>query len=113
MAKPLDFVGYFAGPNGKIVTKPVSTTSLKCLYRGSTNATFRTLAPVSARWQHLRMLGPVIRASVGDTIKVYYGNNCSFQNSLRPHGVFYAKANDCHVDFHNEMGMNELYRVTP
>jgi FtsP/CotA-like multicopper oxidase with cupredoxin domain len=37
------------------------------------------------------MLGPVIRAQVGDTIKVTFRNNCSFPASIHPHGVFYDK----------------------
>jgi hephaestin len=33
----------------------------------------------------------VIRAEVGDTIKVVFRNNCSFPASVHPHGVFYEK----------------------
>ena len=39
----------------------------------------------------LGMMGPVIRAVVGDTIKVVFRNNTSFPASIHPHGVFYAK----------------------
>ena len=38
----------------------------KALYRGYTDATFKKLAPVKD--QNLGLLGPVIRAEVGDTI---------------------------------------------
>jgi FtsP/CotA-like multicopper oxidase with cupredoxin domain len=39
----------------------------------------------------LGMMGPVIRAVVGDTIKVVFRNNTRFPASVHPHGVFYAK----------------------
>jgi len=39
----------------------------------------------------LGMMGPVIRAVVGDTIKVVFRNNTDFPASVHPHGVFYAK----------------------
>jgi hephaestin len=39
----------------------------------------------------LGVLGPVIRAEVGDTIKVVFKNNASFPFSIHPHGVFYQK----------------------
>jgi FtsP/CotA-like multicopper oxidase with cupredoxin domain len=37
------------------------------------------------------LLGPVIRAEVGDTIKVVLRNNASFPFSLHPHGVSYDR----------------------
>jgi manganese oxidase len=40
------------------------------------------------------LLGPVIRAQVGDTIKVTFRNNCSFPASVHPHGVFYDKKDE-------------------
>ncbi len=64
---------------------------IKALYREYTNASFTTLKPVTAAWQHLGSLGPVIRAEVGDTIKVVFKNKASFPFSMHPHGVFYAK----------------------
>jgi hephaestin len=39
----------------------------------------------------LGLLGPVIRAQVGDTIQVVFKNNTRFAASVHPHGVFYAK----------------------
>ena len=41
--------------------------------------------------KYLGLLGPVIRAEVGDTIHVIFRNNCPFPTSVHPHGVFYAK----------------------
>jgi hypothetical protein len=64
---------------------------LKCLYRGYTDATFASLQQRSADDRYLGFLGPVIRAEVGDTIKVVFRNSCPFPASVHPHGVFYAK----------------------
>jgi manganese oxidase len=63
----------------------------KCLYRGYTDSSFRHLQPRPTDQQYLGLLGPVIRAEVGDTIKVVFRNNCPFAASIHPHGVFYAK----------------------
>jgi hephaestin len=71
----------------------------KALYREYTDATFahsivrpKTCAP-SARVcdDTLGMMGPVIRAAVGDTIKVVFKNNTAQPASIHPHGVFYQK----------------------
>lgn len=64
---------------------------IKALYREYTDASFQTLKAVAPEWQHLGTLGPVIRAVVGDTIKIVFRNNASFPASLHPHGVFYEK----------------------
>lgn len=69
----------------------IGSTYLKALYREYTNASFSTLKQVPAEWRHLGALGPVIRAEVGDTIKVVFKNNASFPFSMHPHGVFYTK----------------------
>ena len=50
----------------------------KALYREYTDATFTTLKPRPAEWEHLGFLGPLIRAEVGDTIKVVFKNNTKF-----------------------------------
>ena len=42
----------------------------KTIYREYTDATFTTLKPRSSGWEHLGFIGPLIRAEVGDTIKV-------------------------------------------
>ncbi|XP_058392018.1 hephaestin isoform X4 [Diceros bicornis minor] len=41
--------------------------------------------------EHLGILGPVIRAEVGDTIQVIFYNRASQPFSIQPHGVFYEK----------------------
>ncbi|XP_012889745.1 PREDICTED: hephaestin [Dipodomys ordii] len=44
--------------------------------------------------KYLGILGPVIRAEVGDTILVDFHNRASQPFSLQPHGVFYTKDNE-------------------
>lgn len=66
----------------------------KAIYREYTDSTFRTLKPRAPEWQHLGILGPLLRAEVGDTIRVVYRNNASFPSSLHPHGVFYDKSSE-------------------
>jgi FtsP/CotA-like multicopper oxidase with cupredoxin domain len=63
----------------------------KALYREYTDETYTTLKPRPPEWEHLGFLGPLVRAEVGDTIRVVYRNNVSFPNSVHPHGVFYDK----------------------
>jgi hephaestin len=67
---------------------------MKSLYREYTDASFSTLKPRPAKWQHLGALGPAIEAEVGDTIKVVFKNNTRFPASVHPHGVFYNKASE-------------------
>ncbi len=69
----------------------IGSTYLKCLYRRYTDDTFTVPSP---RPEWLGVLGPVIHAEVGDTIKVVFKNNCRFPESMHPHGVFYDKANE-------------------
>ena len=69
----------------------IGSTYRKALFRQYTDATFTRLQPKDARWQHTGLLGPTIRAEVGDTIKVVFRNNASRPYSMHPHGVRYAK----------------------
>jgi hephaestin len=86
--KPFDAVAdtYVKTGPGRIGSKYV-----KCLYRGYTDATFERLKPRPDEDAYLGLLGPVIRAQVGDTIKVVFRNACPFPASVHPHGVFYSK----------------------
>ena len=63
----------------------------KAIYREYTDSTFTTLKPRPAEWEHLGMLGPLVRGVVGDTIKIVFRNNASFPASMHPHGVIYNK----------------------
>jgi FtsP/CotA-like multicopper oxidase with cupredoxin domain len=82
---------YRKAPGAKGTLDPNATTYTKALYREYTDSGFRTLKPRSSDWVHLGMLGPVLRAEVGDTIKVVFRNHASRPFSVHPHGVFYRK----------------------
>ena len=72
----------------------IGSTYRKAIYREYTDATFTQLKPRGPEWEHLGMLGPVLRAEVGDTIKVVFKNNATHPFSMHPHGVFYAKESE-------------------
>jgi FtsP/CotA-like multicopper oxidase with cupredoxin domain len=74
-----------AGPN--VAGRKVK----KALYREYTDATFKTLKTRPPEWEHLGFLGPLVRAEVGDTIKIVFRNNAKFAAAVHPHGVFYNK----------------------
>ncbi|MGB8702357.1 MAG: multicopper oxidase domain-containing protein [Thermosynechococcaceae cyanobacterium] len=63
----------------------------KALYKEYIDSSFSKLKEIPAEWQHLGVLGPVIRAEVGDTIEVVFKNKTALTTSLHPHGVFYEK----------------------
>jgi hephaestin len=64
----------------------------KAVYHEYTDASFATPKARSAAWEHLGVLGPVIRGEVGDTIKVVFRNNAHFPFSVHAHGVRYDEA---------------------
>ena len=88
--KPFVDSAFFAGAS----PVAVSTRYKKVLYREYTNESFRRLKPRPAQWEHLGLLGPVIHAVVGDTIRVVFHNNASRAFSMHPHGVFYEKSSE-------------------
>ncbi|MDB6114345.1 MAG: Hephaestin precursor [Lacunisphaera sp.] len=63
----------------------------KAIFREYTDDTFTQLKPRAAAWEHAGILGPIIRAEVGDRIEVTLRNNVSFAVSLHAHGVHYLK----------------------
>lgn len=69
----------------------IGRTYKKAIYREYTDSTFSVLKPRTPEWEHLGFLGPLIRAEVGDTIRVVFRNNVGFPAGLHPHGVFYNK----------------------
>ena len=69
----------------------IGCTYRKAVFREYSDDSFRTLKPRPSELAHMGLLGPVIRAEVGDTIKVFFRNNASFAFSLHPHGVAYAR----------------------
>ena len=79
---------------GQAKSRPVSTKYRKVLYREYTDSTFHMLKPRSPQWEHLGFLGPLIRAVVGDTIRVIFRNNGDRPYSVHPHGVLYDKSSE-------------------
>jgi FtsP/CotA-like multicopper oxidase with cupredoxin domain len=63
----------------------------KTIFREYTDATFTSRTPRPSEWEHLGMLGPLLRAEVGETIRVVFKNNGQHPFSMHPHGVFYTK----------------------
>jgi hephaestin len=69
----------------------IGTTYRKALYREYTDETFTKLKPRAPEWEHAGILGPILRAEVGDTIRVVFRNNGTHPASMHSHGVFYNK----------------------
>ncbi len=84
--------------HGKAIDSPapdrIGTTYQKALYREYTDGSFTRLKQRFAAGAYLGYLGPVIRAEVGDTIRVVFRNHGTHPYSMHPHGVFYTKANE-------------------
>ena len=68
-----------------------ATTYRKARFREYTDSSFSALKPRDERWVHLGVLGPLLRAEVGDTIRVVFRNHATRPYSMHPHGVFYRK----------------------
>jgi FtsP/CotA-like multicopper oxidase with cupredoxin domain len=71
-----------------------SSNYVKAVYREYTDATFTTLKPRLPEWEHLGILGPLIRAEVGDIVKIVFKNNTPFPFSMHPHGLGYGKESE-------------------
>jgi FtsP/CotA-like multicopper oxidase with cupredoxin domain len=69
----------------------IGTVYRKALYREYTDESFRALKPRTPDEQYLGMLGPILRAQVGETIRVVFKNNATRPYAMHPHGVFYEK----------------------
>jgi len=63
----------------------------KAIYREYKDATFQHLKPRPPQWEHLGLLGPLIRAEVGDSIRVVFRNNTHLSVTMHPHGLEYKK----------------------
>jgi FtsP/CotA-like multicopper oxidase with cupredoxin domain len=72
----------------------IGTKYKKALYQEYTDGTFTKLKARSPQWEHLGTLGPLIRASVGDSIRFVFKNNTTHPLSVHAHGVFYDKSNE-------------------
>ena len=66
----------------------------KARYVEYTDATFSTVKTRAADEEHLGILGPILKAEVGDVIEVVFFNNASRPYSIHPQGVQYSKDNE-------------------
>ena len=78
-------------PESTGMLDPNTTVYRKAIFREYTDETFRTLKLRGEAWVHLGILGPLMRAEVGDTIRVVFKNNATRPYSIHPHGVAYTK----------------------
>ncbi len=89
----MKFSGY---PNVFVEQGPhrIGAVYRKAIYREYTDQTFSKLKPRAPEWEHTGILGPILRAEVGDTIRVVFKNNATHPASVHSHGVFYNKASE-------------------
>ncbi|AKH38584.1 MULTISPECIES: multicopper oxidase domain-containing protein [Nitrosomonas] len=83
----------FTADERVFVEQGIGRRYLKSVYREYT-AGFGAVKPRVAEEKHLGILGPVIRAAVGDRITVHFKNNTRFPASIHPHGVRYSKEHE-------------------
>ena len=69
------------------------TRYVKARYREYTDASFTRQKPRPAGWDHLAFLGPLIRADVGDTIRIVFRNRVGFPVNVHPDAVLSSAAN--------------------
>ncbi|XP_040907267.1 ferroxidase HEPHL1 isoform X2 [Toxotes jaculatrix] len=77
---------YFGKDGGRIGGK-----YMKVVYKGYTDGTFTTTKPPAPESRHLGILGPVLRAELGDTLRVTFMNKADRNYSIQPHGLHYEK----------------------
>ncbi|KAG9263574.1 hephaestin-like protein 1 isoform X1 [Astyanax mexicanus] len=64
---------------------------MKVVFRAYSDHTFTNPVPNTGRDTHLGILGPVLRAEVGDILLVTFLNNADRSYSIQPHGLQYMK----------------------
>ncbi len=66
----------------------------KAIYREYTDSSFSHLKPRPPAWEHLGILGPLIRAEVGDTVRIVFKNQTHLKCTMHAHGLAYEKASE-------------------
>lgn len=87
----------FHGPAAFMMTSApdrIGRTYRKAVYREYTDSSFTSIKPRPPEWEHLGILGPLLRARVDDTIRVIFRNNAGYPYTMHPHGVFYTKSSE-------------------
>lgn len=80
----------FVGDGATMADSVIGRTYRKAVFRAYLPG-FTALKPRRKEDKHLGILGPTIRAEVGDTIVLNFRNNTRFPSSIHPHGVLYDK----------------------
>lgn len=80
--------------SGKTLGYTIGSTYLKTQYIEYTDATFKTKVERDEDTAHLGIMGPVIRARVGEEIVVRFRNAGAYPVSMHPHGLQYDKASE-------------------
>ena len=78
----------------------------KVVYREYTDAQFKEQKQRTAAQKHLGVLGPILRAEVGDTMEVVFKNMASsgMKFSMHPHGLYYKNKAMCFLSYFLESG---------
>lgn len=86
-----DEVGYpAAGPSAASAGPAAAPGQYRtAVYQEYTDSTFTRVKPRPADWEHLSFLGPLIRADVGDTVRVVFRNRVSFPANVHPDAVLH------------------------
>ena len=84
-------------PGAEIEGPTAGTKFRKAVYREYTDDAFTTLKPRPPEWEHLGILGPLIRAEVGDVIKIVFKNNARIFGGMHCHGLLYGKDSEAAV----------------
>ena len=66
----------------------------KARYVEYTDDTFVQRRPVDPAWAHVGIMGPVLRAEVGDELRVVFMNKADRPYTMHPHGVVYLKPDE-------------------
>jgi hephaestin len=69
----------------------IGNTYRKAIYREYTDDTFSTEKNRAKELEYLGIMGPLIRAEVGDTIVIHFRNRTTQSYSMHPHGVSYSR----------------------
>ena len=79
------FAGRYTIPGPLFIGKK----NKKAIYREYTDATFTKQKQRTKDEEYLGILGPLIKAEVGDTIEIVFKNLASREYSIHPHGILY------------------------
>ncbi|XP_008326094.1 coagulation factor V isoform X2 [Cynoglossus semilaevis] len=86
-----DYTGYGHKRMDKMQHNTQKTSFTKVVFRGYTDSSFTVPDIRGEVEEHLGILGPVIKAEVGQSIMVVFRNNANRQYSIHPNGVTYTK----------------------